>query len=213
MKTAHAPVPGPSQIRPESTDEKMKHLFLNLDQLGLLDVLIGLTSDSETVARLTTLLASDEMLALIVKFPETVKMLSRIDPGTFSAIFDLFSERDLQPGLSRLMQIIMEMDTRGIMELILGFLKDEEAFGYAVRVFSDDAFFTLILRLPKFIETLANIDPQTMNTFNQMVNALKKETRPVRGSLSLMRELKDEEVAAGIGRVLAVIRELGRSEK
>jgi len=213
VKSARSSTPDISQVRAASPEEKIRHLFNNLDRLGLLDVLIGATSDGDTVAKLTSLLASDEMLSLVAKFPEILKMLSKMDPATISAIFDVFSDSGLQSGLSKFAQIISEMDRRGMMELALGFLRDEQAFSYVVRVFSDDAFFTLLLRLPKFIETLANIDPQTMNTFNQMVNAIKREAQPVRGSLSIMRELRDEEVAAGMGRVLAVIKELGHSEK
>lgn len=203
-----------NEIKPKSTDEKVRDLAKALDGLGLLDALIGALSDSSTVAAVVSTFASDDSISLLMNLPKMLAFLSKVDPERLSGYMEILASDSSANSLSKIMKLISLLDNRGIIDLVAGVLKDEEAFGYAVKLLSDDAFFSILLNAPKYVDVISKLNPEVLNTVSQVTGIMgRNDIRPVRGAMSVMHELRDENVAAGLGKIFEMLRELGKASR
>ncbi|MBX8632053.1 MAG: DUF1641 domain-containing protein [Thermoplasmata archaeon YP2-bin.285] len=198
----------------KTAEDKIRDLARALDDLGIIDVLSGALSDRNTVGMVVSVLASDDSIGLLMKLPKIIAAMSKIDPDKLSELLDMLQSGYSVNGLSNALKLIDLLNSRGILDLVAGFLEDEEAFGYAVRLLSDDAFFSVLLNARRYVDVISKLDPDVLNTVSEVTRIIgRDDIRPVRGTMALMHELRDKHISAGLGKVFEILRELGKRSK
>jgi uncharacterized protein YjgD (DUF1641 family) len=121
----------------------------------------------------------------------------------------LEGEKHLLSGAKSLIRLLGALESRGLVEPIVGLLNDEKAFASIAKMLSSDSMLTVIDNLPKLTELASALDPEVLETLSKAAVSLKNETKPVKGLIAVTRQLSDPAVAAGMGKLFEMLRLLG----
>jgi Protein of unknown function (DUF1641). len=196
----------------ESAELKLLEIVDKLDRLGLLDALDGALSDEKAIASVMGALASDEFLTLVQRWKQIISLLSSIEYNALSELLQLLKDKRVTIALKNLVSLIVLLEKRGILDVILGALEDEQTFSNLIKLVASDEFLTLVSKLPKLLKLTATLDYDSLTLLIKSLEAIARPAKPVKGALGVLRELGDKEVAQGLGKVFEVLRELGKAQ-
>jgi uncharacterized protein YjgD (DUF1641 family) len=198
----------------EFPSPRMLELMAALEKRGLLEAATGALNDEATFSGLMAVVSSDDALSIIQNAKPIIKLLSTIDYGALNELAQaLTAEKQALNGAKSLIQLMSALESRGLVEPIVGLLNDEKAFANLAKLLSNDSMLTVIDNLPNLAKLASVLDPEVLNVLSKVVSSLKAEVKPVKGFIADWRELSEPAVAAGIGKVFEILRVLGESSK
>lgn len=179
-------------------------LIKKLDNLGFLDLISGVLGDEDTMKTLFGLLTSDDILSLTTK------------SDSFMAMLKVMSEKQNVKALTNLLEMLTVLQNKGILDPIMGVLKDDDAMGTLMGLMSNDFTMNLIMNNKQIMDSLGTLDlsvtPHYVNMIKAIENAIKTETvTPVGGMMGTLRAMKDEDTQKGIGIVFSILKSLGKT--
>ncbi len=192
-------------MKPENLSSIGRALDLvkKLDHLGFLDVISGILSDEDTMKTIFGILTSDDILSLTTKSDSLLAMLK------------IISEGKNVKALSHLLEIVTVIQNQGLLDPVLGLLKDDKAMGTLMGLLSNDFTMNLIMNNKLIMDSLGTLDlsvtPHYINMVKAIESAIKTDTvTPVNGMMGTLRAMKDEDAQKGLGIVFSILRSLGR---
>jgi uncharacterized protein YjgD (DUF1641 family) len=193
--------------------QRLIELVEVLDKRGLLDLTIGALGDEKTFSSVMNVLSKDESFKLIENFEPMIGLLSSMDYQSLNTLTErMMTEKQLYQGLFSLTRLLGAMESRGLIDPIVGALYDEKTFSYIAKQITSDSFLSIVTNSQSLMELMVSIDPVTIQLLSQILKTAKdKEVEPVKGLFSTMRILSDDEVSAGMGKIWEIIRVLGRT--
>jgi uncharacterized protein YjgD (DUF1641 family) len=194
----------------EFPSPRMLELLAALEKRGLLEAATGVLNDEKTFSELMAVFSSDNALSIIQNAQLVIKLLSTIDYGTLNELAQaLTAEKQALSGAKSLIRLLGALESRGLIEPIVGLLNDEKTFANLAKLFSNDSMLTVIDSLPNLAKLASALDPEVLDVVSKVVSSLKTEVKPVKGFIADWRELSEPAVAAGIGKVFEILRVLG----
>ena len=198
----------------EFPSPRMLELLAALEKRGLLEAATGVLNDEATFSVLMAVFSSDDALSIIQNAKPIIKLLSTIDFNALNELAEaLEAEKQALHGAKSLMRLMSALESRGLIEPIVGLLNDEKTFANLAKLFSDDSMLTVIDNLPNLAKLASVLDPEVLDLLSKVVSSLKTEVKPVKGLIADWRELSEPAVAVGIGRVFEILRVLGETSK
>lgn len=213
----------PDRIRTLST---LLDFAVALDEKGLIEPLAGFMRDETAFSKLASVLAGDTALSVIRTAEALAPIIGSVNASALEALVKaLNSSANFPQAVARLSEVVSALDKAGLLDPVVGLLQDEKVMGEIVKRLSDDRFlelarhsnnlFALLLNLADMDEELLSlITAMQTDTFKKVFKAFReagtKQPRPVKGTLSLLRELGNEDVGMGLGVVFSILREIGR---
>jgi uncharacterized protein YjgD (DUF1641 family) len=192
----------------------MLELLAALEKRGLLEAATGVLNDEATFSGLMAVFSSDDALSIIQNAKPIIKLLSTVDYDALNELSQaLIAEKQALGGAKSLMRLMNALESRGLIEPIVGLLNDEKAFANLAKMLSNDSTLALINNLENLTKLADVLDPEVLSALSRAAGALKKEAKPVKGVIAVTRELSDPAVAAGMGRLFEILKVLGESAK
>ena len=196
----------------EFPSPRMLELMAALEKRGLMEAATGALNDEATFSGLMSVVSSDDALSIIQNAKRIIKLLSAIDYDALNELAQALSwEKQALSGAKSLVRLMSALESRGLIEPIVGLLNDEKTFANLAKLLSDDSMLTVIDNMPKLAKLASVLDPQVLDLLSKVVSSLKTEVKPVKGFIADWRELSEPAVAAGIGKVFEILRVLGES--
>ena len=193
---------------------RMLELLAALEKRGLLEAATGVLNDEATFSVLMAVFSSDDALSIIQNAKPIIKLLSTIDFNALNELAEaLEAKKQALHGAKSLIRLMSALESRGLIEPIVGLLNDEKTFANLAKLFSDDSMLTVIDNLPNLAKLASVLDPEVLDLLSKVVSSLKTEVKPVKGLIADWRELSEPAVAVGIGRVFEILRVLGETSK
>jgi uncharacterized protein YjgD (DUF1641 family) len=194
----------------EYSQRRLSELIVALDKRGLLEAAAGALEDEETFSGLMKVFSSDETLTVVQNAKPIIKLLSTLN---YSSLNDLAiaidKEKQAVAGAISLLRLVSALESRGLIQPLVGLLNDEKTFSDLVKLLTSDSSLLIISNLQNLAKLSNALDPEFLNALNKSLGSLKKEVKPVKGIRGLLHELGDPAVAAGMGRVFEILRILG----
>jgi uncharacterized protein YjgD (DUF1641 family) len=198
----------------EFPSPRMLELMAALEKRGLLEAATGVLNDEATFSGLMAVFSSDEALSIIQNAKPVIKLLSTIDYVALNELAQaLTAEKQALSGAKSLIRLMSALESRGLVEPIVGLLNDEKAFANLAKLLSNDSMLTIIDNLPNLTKLASALDPDVLSILSKVLSSLKTEVKPAKGVIADWRELNEPAVAAGIGRVFEILRVLGETSK
>jgi uncharacterized protein YjgD (DUF1641 family) len=192
----------------------MLELLAALEKRGLLEAATGVLNDEATFSGLMAVFSSDDALSIIQNAKPIIKLLSTVDYDALNELSQaLIAEKQALGGAKSLIQLMNALESRGLIEPIVGLLNDEKAFANLAKMLSNDSTLALINNLENLTKLADVLDPEVLSALSRAAGALKKEAKPVKGVIAVTRELSDPAVAAGMGRLFEILKVLGEGAK
>jgi uncharacterized protein YjgD (DUF1641 family) len=194
----------------EFPSPRMLELLAALEKRGLLEAATGVLNDEATFSGLMAVFSSDDALSIIQNAKPIIKLLSTIDFTALNELSEaLEAEKQTLNGAKSLIRLVGALESRGLVEPIVGLLNDEKAFASMAKLLSSDSMRTIIDNLPKLTKLANAFDPEVLEALSKVAGSLKTETKPVKGVIAVTRQLSDPAVAVGMGKVFEILRVLG----
>jgi uncharacterized protein YjgD (DUF1641 family) len=198
----------------EFPSPRMLELLAALEKRGLLEAATGVLNDEATFSGLMAVFSSDDALSIIQNAKPIIKLLSTVDYDALNELSQaLIAEKQALGGAKSLMRLMNALESRGLIEPIVGLLNDEKAFANLAKMLSNDSTLALINNLENLTKLADVLDPEVLSALSRAAGALKKEAKPVKGVIAVTRELSDPAVAAGMGRLFEILKVLGEGAK
>jgi uncharacterized protein YjgD (DUF1641 family) len=192
----------------------MLELLAALEKRGLLEAATGVLNDEATFSGLMAVFSSDDALSIIQNAKPIIKLLSTVDSDALNELSQaLIAEKQALGGAKSLIRLMNALESRGLIEPIVGLLNDEKAFANLAKMLSNDSTLALINNLENLTKLADVLDPEVLSALSRAAGALKKEAKPVKGVIAVTRELSDPAVAAGMGRLFEILKVLGEGAK
>jgi uncharacterized protein YjgD (DUF1641 family) len=194
----------------EFPSPRMLELLAALEKRGLLEAATGVLNDEATFSGLMAVFSSDDALSIIQNAKPIIRLLSTIDFTALNELSEaLEAETQTLNGAKSLIRLVGALESRGLVEPIVGLLNDEKAFASIAKLLSSDSMLTIIDNLPKLTKLANAFDPEVLEALSKVAGSLKTETKPVKGVIAVTRQLSDPAVAVGMGKVFEILRVLG----
>ncbi len=189
---------------------RMLELITALEKRGLLEAATGALNDEATFSELMAVVSSDEALSIIQNAKPVIKLLSTVDYNALNELAQaLTAEKQALSGVKSLLRLMSALESRGLIEPLVGLLNDEKAFANLAKLLSSDSMLTIIDNLQNLTKLASALDPDVLDAVSKAAGSLKTEVKPVKGVLAVTRQLSDPAVAAGMGKLFEVLRVLG----
>jgi uncharacterized protein YjgD (DUF1641 family) len=209
--------PGLSRRRgkdqPESSEfpsPRMLELLAALEKRGLLEAATGVLNDEATFSELMAVFSSDDALSIIQNAKPIIKLLSTVDYNALNELAQaLTAEKQALSGAKSLIRLLGALESRGLIEPLVGLLNDEKAFASLAKLLSSDSTLAIVNNLQNLTKLANTLDPEVLDAVSKAAGSLKTEVKPVKGVLAVTRQLSDPAVAAGMGRLFEILRVLG----
>ena len=194
----------------EFPSPRMLEMLAALEKRGLLEAATGALNDEATFSELMAVFSSDEALSIIQHAKSIIKLLSTVDYNALDELSEaITAEKQALSGAKSLIRLMGALESRGLIEPLVGLLNDEKAFASLAKLLSSDSMLTIVDNLQNLTKLASALDPGVLDTVSKAAGSLKKEVKPVKGVLAVTRQLSDPAVAAGMGRLFEVLRVLG----
>ncbi len=192
--------------------QRFSDLLTVLDKRGLLEAAKGALEDEDTFSSLMRLFSSDDSLSIIQNAKPIIKLLSILDYASLNDLaITVKNEKQALAGLKSLVRLTSALESRGLIEPLVGLLNDEKTFADIARLLSSDSSLLMINNLQSLTMLSNAVDSEFLRVVNKAVVALKGEVKPVKGLRGVLHELGDPAVAAGLGKLFAMLRALGEN--
>lgn len=196
----------------EFPSPRMLEMLAALEKRGLLEAATGALNDEATFSELMAVFSSDEALSIIQHAKSIIKLLSTVDYNALDELSEaITAEKQALSGAKSLIRLMGALESRGLIEPLVGLLNDEKAFASLAKLLSSDSMLTIVDNLQNLTKLASALDPGVLDTVSKAAGSLKKEVKPVKGVLAVTRQLSDPAVAAGMGRLFEVLRVLGEN--
>jgi uncharacterized protein YjgD (DUF1641 family) len=194
----------------EFPSPRMLEMLAALEKRGLLEAATGALNDEATFSELMAVFSSDETLSIIQHAKSIIKLLSTVDYNALDELSEaITAEKQALSGAKSLIRLMGALESRGLIEPLVGLLNDEKAFASLAKLLSSDSMLTIVDNLQNLTKLASALDPEVLDTVSKAAGSLKTEVKPVKGVLAVTRQLSDPAVAAGMGRLFEVLRVLG----
>jgi uncharacterized protein YjgD (DUF1641 family) len=194
----------------EYPSPRLLELLAALEKRGLLEAATGVLEDEKTFSELMAVFSSDEALSIIQNAKPVIKLLSTVDYSALNELARaLTSEKQALSGAKSLIRLTGALESRGLMEPLVGLLNDEKAFSELAKLLSSDSMLAIVNNLQNLTKLANTLDPAVLDALSKAAGSLKTEVNPVKGVLAVTRQLSDPAVAAGMGRLFEILRVLG----
>jgi uncharacterized protein YjgD (DUF1641 family) len=201
---------GKEQPEIEFPSSRMLELLAALEKRGLLEAATGVLNDEATFSGLMAVFSSDDALSIIQNAKPIIKLLSTVDYDALNELSQaLAAEKQALSGAKSLIRLMSALESRGLIEPLVGLLNDEKAFANLAKMLSNDSTLAVINNLQNLTKLADIFDPEVLSVLTRAVGSLKKEAKPVKGVIAVTRELSDPAVAAGMGRLFEILKVLG----
>jgi uncharacterized protein YjgD (DUF1641 family) len=191
-------------------NQRFSELLTTLDKRGLLEAAKGALEDEQTFSELMRFFSSDEALSIIQNAKSVVKLLASIDYTSLNELVVMVkNEKQSAAGFKSLLRLVNALESRGLIEPLIGTLNDEETFANITKLLSSDSSLLIISSLQNLTKLSNALDPDLLDVANKAIGVLKQEVKPVKGMWAVLRELGDPAVAAGLGRVFEMLKVVG----
>ncbi|MEM3670596.1 MAG: DUF1641 domain-containing protein [Thermoprotei archaeon] len=176
--------------RPADAESKLRVIAERLNDLGILDLVVGVLEDEKQVASLISAATSDEVLTLTKQFHPAVRLMSNLNVNAAEQLLNSVTGEKAR-ALQALLDLASALDEKGLIEPVVGFLRDDRAFfKVASRVSSEEALSFLgnsgqllslinFLNEPKvrsLLDSFVAVDnlPQVIGRVVELVSALDR---------------------------------------
>ncbi len=179
-------------------------LIKEMDNIGFIDLISGVFNDEDTMKSVFGLLTSDDVLSLTTKQDSVIQLLH------------IMSDEHNVKALSNLLEMLTILQNKGMLDPIMGVLKDDEAMGTLLGLLSNDFTMGLIMNNKQILDSLGTLDlsvfPHYVSMIKAIENAIKTETvTPVGGMMGTLHAMKDEDTQKGLGIVFSILKSLGKT--
>jgi uncharacterized protein YjgD (DUF1641 family) len=194
----------------ENSLNKLLMLADALEERGLFEPIIGILEDEKTFTKIMILATSDDILKVVQNAKSIVNLLSTLNYDALTGLAQTAdSEKQVFAGVASLMRLLNVLESRGIIEPLVGLLNDEQAFSKLAKLVSSDESLSLLVSMQNLARIASSFDSEFADVLSKSVSALKKDVKPVKGLFGVIRQLGDPAVAAGMGKVFEILRVLG----
>jgi uncharacterized protein YjgD (DUF1641 family) len=194
----------------ENSVHKLLILTDELEERGLFEPIVGILEDEETFKKIMILLTSDDVLNIVQNAKSIVNLLSALDYEALTGLAQAAeSEKQVFAGATSFMRLLNALESRGLIEPLVGLLNDEKAFAKLAKLLSSDESLSLLVSMQNLAQIVNSFDSEFAVLLNKTVGVLKKDVKPVKGLFSVIGQLSDPAVAAGMGRVFEILRVIG----
>jgi uncharacterized protein YjgD (DUF1641 family) len=201
---------GKEEPNSEFPSPRMLELLAALEKRGLLEAATGALNDEATFSGIMAAVSSDEALTVIQNAKAIIKLLSMVDYAALDELSQaLAAEKHALAGVKSLVRLVGALESRGLIEPVVGLLNDEQTFAALAKLVSNDSSLALVNNLQNLTKLADMLDPEVIDALSKVAGSLKKEVKPVKGVFAVTRELSDPAVAAGMGRLFEILRVLG----
>ena len=139
-----------------------------------------------------------------------IKLLSTVDYNAISELTQaVATEKQTVAGAISLVRLLSALESRGLIEPIVGLLNDEKTVANLAKILSSDDSLTILNNLQNLTKLTNILDPEVLDIVTKAAAALKTEVEPVKGILAVAHQLGDHSVALGMGKLFQVLRVLG----
>jgi uncharacterized protein YjgD (DUF1641 family) len=194
----------------EYPSPRMLELLGALEKRGLLEAATGVLNDEATFSELMALFSSDDALSIIQNAKSIIKLLSTVNYNAVTELAEaVATEKQTVAGAISLVRLISALESRGLIEPIVGLLNDEKTVANLAKLLSSDDSLTIINNMQNLTKLTNIFDPEVLDLLNKAVGALKTEVEPVKGVLAVAHQLGDHAVAVGMGKLFQMLRAIG----
>jgi uncharacterized protein YjgD (DUF1641 family) len=199
------------QVSIEFPTPRMLELLAAVEKRGLLEAATGVLNDEVTFSELMKFFSGDDALHVIQNAKPIIKLLAAVDYDTLTDLADaLKTEKQALSGAKSLIRLLGALESRGLIEPVVGLLYDEKAFSNLAKLLSSDTSLAIVNNLQSLTQFAVLLEPEALDVLSKVAGSLKTDVKPVKGVLAVSRELSDPEVAMGVGRLFEILRVLGR---
>jgi uncharacterized protein YjgD (DUF1641 family) len=193
---------------------RMLELLAALEKRGLLEAATGVLNDEATFSELMAVFSSDDALSIIQNTKSIIKLLSTVDYNALSELTQaVATEKQTVAGAISLVRLLSALESRGLIEPIVGLLNDEKTVAKLAKLLSSDDSLTILNNLQNLTKLTNILDPEVLDILNKAAASLKTEVEPVKGILAVAHQLGDHSVALGMGKLFQILRVLGGDAK
>jgi uncharacterized protein YjgD (DUF1641 family) len=194
----------------EYPSPRMLELLGALEKRGLLEAATGVLNDEATFSELMAIFSSDDALSIIQNAKSIIKLLSTVNYNAVTELAEaVATEKQTVAGAISLVRLISALESRGLIEPIVGLLNDEKTVANLAKLLSSDDSLTIINNMQNLTKLTNIFDPEVLDLLNKAVGALKTEVEPVKGVLAVAHQLGDHAVAVGMGKLFQMLRAIG----
>jgi uncharacterized protein YjgD (DUF1641 family) len=202
------------QPKTEFPSPRMLELLAALEKRGLLEAATGVLNDEATFSELMAVFSSDDALSIIQNTKSIIKLLSTVDYNALSELTQaVATEKQTVAGAISLVRLLSALESRGLIEPIVGLLNDEKTVAKLAKLLSSDDSLTILNNLQNLTKLTNILDPEVLDILNKAAASLKTEVEPVKGILAVAHQLGDHSVALGMGKLFQILRVLGGDAK
>ncbi|ARM75677.1 DUF1641 domain-containing protein [Acidianus manzaensis] len=180
-------------------------LLEKLDKMGIIDVVSGMISDDEYMGKIMGAIVNDNTLELLGNW------------NNMMGILTFLADQDTMNSLKTMLGLVKDLNKSGILDPIIGILKDEETLGKIVGGLVNDFTMNLLTNWNQIMSDLGKMDLTNFKYYTQLINsigeAIKVEkVKPV-GLGGLLSALRDPDVQKGMGIVVDILKHIGQNYK
>ncbi|AWR97035.1 DUF1641 domain-containing protein [Acidianus sulfidivorans JP7] len=180
-------------------------LLEKLDKMGIIDVISGILSDDEYMGKIMGAIVNDNTLELLGKW------------NNMMGILTFLSDEDTLNSLKTVLSLVKDLNKSGILDPIIGILKDEETLGKIVGGLVNDFTMNLLTNWNQIMSDLSKMDLTNFKYYTQLINsvgeAIKVEKVKPLGLGGLLSALRDPDVQKGMGILINIVKHIGQNYK
>ncbi|MCY0859162.1 MAG: DUF1641 domain-containing protein [Sulfolobaceae archaeon] len=173
------------------SEEKLNSLnrfldvIVDMDKIGLTDVLKGILEDEDTLGKIVGALTSDNVLALVANVDKVINFLNKV-----------ISDEDLLNNIDYLMNFVSQLRKTGLLDVVHGFLNDEEYLGKVIGAVTSDEVLNLITNWKSLVSFLNGITAEEkLSAISRALELLEKLNKL--GILDVLNGILEDEDTLG----------------
>ncbi|ASI13452.1 DUF1641 superfamily protein [Candidatus Mancarchaeum acidiphilum] len=198
------PVNSENSFDPEYAPSITKALKMikKLDDLGMLDYMSEVLDTEDTMESISTLIKSDEAVALRAKADQLRPLVG------------IIADKDTMSAIANLATILSALQKVGLLDPVIGMLKDDEVINAVMGLISNDFTMNLIANAKPILNSLSKLDlsaiPKYLDVLSSALTYMENGTiPPVKGLTGMLHELGDKDTQKGLGIVFYLLKSLG----
>ena len=186
-----------------STIKELLDTYNKVKKTGLIDAVVGMLTDEETLTKVMGYVTSDKVLTIS----------QRVD--TILDMVEYLTREDNVMAIRDALDLVNALRSSGLLDPIRGALRDEDIIKMVGLLFSSDFFMSFLANFEEIVKDLSRFDLKNFKYYTLLVNetgeALKEESiKPIKNIFELYKYFKDPEIQVGLGVVMAVLRHIGK---
>ncbi|WP_083216389.1 MULTISPECIES: DUF1641 domain-containing protein [Sulfolobaceae] len=166
---------------------KVLEVMIDIDKLGLVDLVKGILEDEKTFGKIVSMITSDEMLNFFLNSGKLLNVLNKL----------LLDDENLDVIL-QLVDVANKAKKIGLIDLLQGILSDEKYLGKIINGIVNDNLLNIVSRWDSILALANNLTTEDMlNTINTILSLMEDLNKV--GILDVIRGIiKDENTLGNI---------------